>query len=57
LQRVKFTINGKEVEVPVGSTILQAAEMVGIDIPRLCYDPDLSPQSARVRYERNGLHY
>ena len=43
MQRVKLTINEREVEVPVGSTILQAAEMVGIDIPRLCYDPDLSP--------------
>ncbi len=46
MQRVKFTINGKEVEVPVGSTILQAAEMVGVDIPRLCYDPDLSKLGA-----------
>ena len=46
MQRVKFTINGKEVEVPVGSTILQAAEIVGFDIPRLCYDPDLSKLGA-----------
>lgn len=46
MQRVKLTINGKEVEAPVGSTILQAAEMIGIDIPRLCYDPDLSPMGA-----------
>lgn len=46
LQRVKLTINGKEVEAPVGSTVLQAAEMAGIEIPRLCYDPDLSPLGA-----------
>lgn len=46
MQRVKLTINGKEVEAPVGSTILEAAEMIGVDIPRLCYDPDLSPMGA-----------
>lgn len=43
MKLVKCTINGKEVEVPAGSTIMQAADSVGIDIPRLCYDPDLSP--------------
>lgn len=39
---VKLNINGKEVEAPQGSTILQAAELAGIEIPRLCYDPELS---------------
>lgn len=43
---VKLIINGKEVEAPVGSTILQAAEMAGVEIPRLCYDKDLSPLGA-----------
>ncbi len=38
---MKLTINGKEVEAPKGSTILQAAENAGIEIPRLCYDPHL----------------
>ena len=46
LKMVSIVINGKEVEVPAGSTVLQAAEMVGIDIPRVCYDPDLSPLGA-----------
>ena len=46
MELVKMKINGKEVEVPAGSTVLQAAELVGIDIPRLCYDPDLSPLGA-----------
>ncbi len=46
LKMVSIVINGKEVEVPAGSTVLQAAEMVGIDIPRFCYDPDLSPLGA-----------
>lgn len=43
---VNFYINGKEVEAPAGSTILQAAENAGIEIPRLCYDPDLSALGA-----------
>lgn len=43
---VNLYINGKEVEAPAGSTILQAAEMAGIEIPRLCYDPDLSALGA-----------
>ncbi|HOQ16431.1 MAG TPA: NADH-dependent [FeFe] hydrogenase, group A6 [Defluviitaleaceae bacterium] len=34
---VKVTIDGKEVEVPKGSTVLQAAHKIGIDIPTLCH--------------------
>ena len=34
---IKLTINGKECTAPEGSTILQAAELNGIHIPRLCY--------------------
>ena len=32
---VKLIINGKEVETPSGSTVLEAAEVAGVDIPRL----------------------
>lgn len=46
MEQIKLTINGKEVEAPAGSTILQAAEKAGIKIPRLCYDPDLSQLGA-----------
>ena len=46
MELIKLIINGKEVEAPAGSTVLQAAEMAGIDIPRLCYDPELSPLGA-----------
>ena len=35
---VKLTINGRQVEVESGSTILQAAEKVGIFIPTFCHD-------------------
>lgn len=34
---VKLTIDGRPVEVPAGSTILQAARQVGVAIPTLCY--------------------
>jgi NADH-quinone oxidoreductase subunit G len=38
----KLTIDGHEVEVPAGSTVLQAAEAAGIEIPRFCYHDRLS---------------
>jgi NADH-quinone oxidoreductase subunit G len=38
----KLTIDGIVVEVPNGSTILQAAEHAGIEIPRFCYHERLS---------------
>ena len=38
----KLTIDGKEVEVPAGYTVLQACEAVGIEIPRFCYHERLS---------------
>jgi NADH-quinone oxidoreductase subunit G len=38
----KLTIDGIEVEVAPGSTILQAAEQAGIEIPRFCYHERLS---------------
>ena len=39
---VKLTIDGKLVEAPEGSTILEAAASVGINIPTLCYLKDLN---------------
>ena len=38
----KLTIDGKEVEVPPGTTVLQAAELAGAEIPRFCYHERLS---------------
>ena len=37
-----LTIDGREVSVPQGTTIIQAAEKLGIFIPRYCYHPGLS---------------
>ncbi|NLG65198.1 MAG: 2Fe-2S iron-sulfur cluster binding domain-containing protein, partial [Actinobacteria bacterium] len=38
---VSVVIDGIETKVPFGSTILQAAESVGVRIPTLCNHPDL----------------
>ncbi|MDP1990231.1 MAG: molybdopterin-dependent oxidoreductase, partial [Syntrophales bacterium] len=40
---MKLTIDGKEVTVPKGATILAAAREVGIDIPTLCTHKSLLP--------------
>ncbi len=37
MDKVKLTIDNKEVEVPKGTTIFKAAKELGIDIPVLCY--------------------
>lgn len=39
---VTLTINGKEISVPQGSTILDAARKMGVFIPTFCHDPELS---------------
>lgn len=46
MELVRLTIDGKEVEVPAGITVLEAAEQMGVHIPRLCYDPELSSVGA-----------
>ena len=40
---VNLTIDGKEATVEEGTTILKAAESVGIDIPTLCYHERMNP--------------
>lgn len=39
---VHLKVNGIDVEVPAGSTILQAAKAANIDIPSLCYLKDVN---------------
>jgi formate dehydrogenase major subunit len=41
--RAKITLNGKDVEVPAGITILEAARRHGVEIPTLCHDEQLEP--------------
>jgi NADH-quinone oxidoreductase subunit G len=33
----KVTVDGEEIEVPAGATVLQACELAGKEIPRFCY--------------------
>ena len=39
---VKLTIDGVPVEVPAGTTVLEAAKKAGINIPTLCYLKDIN---------------
>jgi NADH-quinone oxidoreductase subunit G len=38
----KLTVNGVEVEVPAGASVLQACEEAGVEVPRFCYHERLS---------------
>ncbi len=39
---VKVTVDGREVDVPNGFSVLQACEQAGVEIPRFCYHERLS---------------
>ena len=42
----KVTVDGVEIEVPQGATVLQACELAGKEIPRFCYHERLSASPA-----------
>jgi NADH dehydrogenase/NADH:ubiquinone oxidoreductase subunit G len=42
---VSLTINGQTVQAARGTTILQAAKTIGVEIPAICYHPNLSPNA------------
>ncbi len=45
----RVRIDGHEIEVADGTTVLQAAEELGITVPHYCYHPDLSrPANCRM---------
>jgi heterodisulfide reductase subunit A-like polyferredoxin/ferredoxin len=46
MSEISLEIDGREVKVEEGTTVLEAAKSVGIDIPTLCYHPALSPFGA-----------
>ncbi|MZP29875.1 formate dehydrogenase subunit alpha [Heliobacterium undosum] len=49
LENVALTIDGQSISVPAGTTVLAAARQLGIDIPTLCHDPELTnPGSCRL---------
>ena len=41
-KQISLTIDDTPIPVDAGTTIMEAAEQLGIRIPRLCYHPDLS---------------
>jgi iron-only hydrogenase group A len=41
-QMINLKIDGESILVPAGTTVMDAAEKLGVHIPRLCYHPDLS---------------
>ena len=43
MKNVNLTIDERPVEVPAGTSILEAARKADIYIPSLCYPPDLPP--------------
>ena len=43
---INLTIDQEPIQVPAGTTVLKAAEKLGIHIPRLCYHPNLSLEGA-----------
>ncbi len=40
---IHLTVQGIDVEVAEGTTVLEAARIAGIKVPTLCYHPDLKP--------------
>ena len=46
MQMVNLTIDGKQIQAPAGSSVLEATRSAGIYIPTLCYHPDLRPEGA-----------
>ena len=43
---MKLTVDGREVEVGAGATVLDAVNHLGIALPQLCKDPDRAPLGA-----------
>ncbi len=46
MSAIELTVDGHPVEVAPGSTILDAARKLGIDIPTFCHDPELTRNGA-----------
>lgn len=41
-EKISLLIDGSQIEVEPGTTIMEAADELGVHIPRLCYHPELS---------------
>src|SRR5579859_2598643 len=45
-KRIKFKLNDRELEVPAGTLVIEAAKQVATEVPSFCYYPGLSLQAA-----------
>src|SRR5438874_4174857 len=43
---LRLTIDGTPIEVPMGATVLDAVNRLGLALPQLCKDPDRPPLGA-----------
>src|SRR5437667_6062496 len=43
---VTFKINDRELQVPVGTLVIEAAKQIATEVPSFCYYPGLSLQAA-----------
>ena len=43
---VNVTIDGRKLQAPKSATVLTAAQAAGINVPSLCYHPELRPEGA-----------
>ena len=49
MSTVTLTIDGREITVPAGTTLLHAAREIGVEVPHYCYHPALSaPAQCRL---------
>jgi NADH-quinone oxidoreductase subunit G/NADP-reducing hydrogenase subunit HndD len=46
MKNINIIIDGKEYSVPENFTVLEACKQAGIEIPVLCYHPDLRPEGS-----------
>jgi predicted molibdopterin-dependent oxidoreductase YjgC len=46
MKTITLTVDGIDVEVPDGSTLLAATATAGCDVPTLCHDPRLDPMGS-----------
>ena len=49
VEQVKVTVDGREVEVPKGTGLVETAAVAGIEIPVFCYEPRLGPPVGACR--------
>ncbi|MGH8948014.1 MAG: 2Fe-2S iron-sulfur cluster-binding protein, partial [Acidimicrobiia bacterium] len=46
ISTVSVRVDGADIEVPEGSTVLDACRQAGADIPTLCYGPTMTAANA-----------